>query len=72
MNWGQAADAAHARETVQPRLLIPEAHVPEPSLSSPPAAGVTKALLWLVIALMVVAIIYAVWIAIRNWSHIGV
>ena len=49
-----------------------EAHVPEPSLSSPPATGVTKALSLLVIALMVVAIIYATWIAIRNWSHIGV
>jgi hypothetical protein len=48
------------------------AHVPEPSLSSPPAAGVTKALSALVIALMLGAIIYATWIAIRNWSHIGV
>jgi hypothetical protein len=46
--------------------------VPEPSLSSPPAAGVTKALSALVIALMLGAIIYAAWIAIRNWSHIGV
>jgi NADH:ubiquinone oxidoreductase subunit 4 (subunit M) len=46
--------------------------MPEPSLPSPPASGVTKALSLVVIALMVVAIIYAAWIAIRNWSHIGV
>ena len=47
-------------------------HVPESSLSSPPAAGVTKALSVLVIALMLGSIIYAACIAIRNWSHIGV
>jgi hypothetical protein len=46
--------------------------VPEPGLSSPPAAGITKALAMLVIALMLGSIIYAAYIAIRNWSHIGV
>lgn len=48
------------------------ANVPEPSLSTPPAATVTRVLAGLVMSLMLVAIIYATWIAIRNWSHIGV
>lgn len=48
------------------------ADVSEPSHSSQPAAGVTKALAALVLVLMLVAIVYATWIAILNWSHIGV
>ena len=46
--------------------------VSEPGLSTPPAASLTKALAALVIVLMLVAIVYATWIAILNWSHIGV
>ena len=47
--------------------------MPEPSLSPPsPAAGLTRALSLLVLSLMLGSIIYAAWIAIRNWSHIGV
>ena len=46
--------------------------VSEPDLSSPPAASVTRPLAGLVIVLMLVAVVYATWIAIRNWSHIGV
>lgn len=46
--------------------------MPEPSRSTPPAATVTTALAGLVMSLMLVAIIYATWIVIRNWSHIGV
>lgn len=37
-----------------------------------PNAGLTKALSLLVIVLMLGSIVYATWIAIRNWSHIGV
>ncbi len=46
--------------------------MPDPSLSLPPAAGIIRALSLLMIALMVGAIIYATWIVIANWSHIGV
>jgi hypothetical protein len=46
--------------------------VSEPGISTPPAASLTKALAALVIVLMLVAIVYATWIAILNWSHIGV
>lgn len=63
---------AYAMRCGSDLLILRGADVPEPSLSSPPAAGVTKALAVLVIALMLVAIVYATWIAIRNWSHIGV
>jgi hypothetical protein len=37
-----------------------------------PGAGLTKALSLLMIALMLGSMVYAAWIAIRNWSHIGV
>jgi hypothetical protein len=37
-----------------------------------PGAGLTKALSLLIIALMLGSIAYAAWIAIRNWSHVGV
>lgn len=43
----------------------------EPSFS-PPAAALTRGLSLLVIALMVAAMVYAGWIVVRNWSHIGV
>lgn len=47
--------------------------MPEPSLSPPPPAqGLIKTLSLVVMALMLVSIVYAAWIAIRNWSHIGV
>lgn len=39
---------------------------------APPGAGLTKAVSLLMIALMLGAVAYAAWIAIRNWSHIGV
>lgn len=39
---------------------------------APPAAGLTKALSFLTIALMLGAIGYATWIVIQNWNHIGV
>lgn len=45
--------------------------VPEPS-ESPPAAGLTRILSLVMIALMLGSIIYAAWIALVNWSHIGV
>ena len=41
-------------------------------VEAPPGAGLTKALSLLVIVLMLGAIAYAAWTAIRNWSHIGV
>jgi hypothetical protein len=47
------------------------ADVPNHS-DAPPGAGLIKAVSLLTIALMLVAIAYAGWIAIRNWSHIGV
>jgi hypothetical protein len=39
---------------------------------TPPATALTRALSLLMIALMLVAIAYCSWIAIRNWSHISV
>lgn len=39
---------------------------------APRVAGLTKGLALLVLILMLVAIIYSTWIAIRNWAHIGV
>jgi len=39
---------------------------------APPGAGLTKALSLLMIALMLGAIGYAAWIAMRYWRHIGV
>lgn len=40
--------------------------------NAPPAAALTRALSLVIVALMLVAAVYATWIAIRNWSHIGV
>jgi hypothetical protein len=37
-----------------------------------PVAGVARALSWLIIALMIVAIAYASWIVIQNWNAISV
>jgi hypothetical protein len=45
--------------------------VPDPT-ARPPAAALTRALSWLTIALMALATVYALWMVIRNWSHIGV
>lgn len=42
----------------------PDAHAP--------AARLSRVLSLVVIALMVAAIAYSGWIALRNWSHIGV
>jgi hypothetical protein len=39
---------------------------------APPGASLTKALSLLMMALMLGAIGYAAWIAMRYWSHIGV
>jgi hypothetical protein len=39
---------------------------------APPGVGLTKAVCLLIIALMLGSIAYTAWIAIRNWSHIGV
>jgi hypothetical protein len=47
------------------------AKVPDPS-TQPPAAMLTRALAWLVIALIASASVYALWIVAQNWSHIGV
>jgi len=44
--------------------------VPDPN--SQPFAKVTRALSWLILALMAAAAVYALWMAARNWSHIGV
>lgn len=44
----------------------------DPTRSPVPAAGLGRALSLLVLALMVGSILFAAWIAIRNWSHIGV
>jgi hypothetical protein len=41
-------------------------------VAAPPDAGLTKALSLLVLVLMLGAIVYAGWIAIRYWSDIGV
>ena len=45
--------------------------MPAPNFS-PPATALTRALSLLMIALMLVAIVYSFWIAMRNWSHISV
>ena len=44
----------------------------ESGLYSAPGAGIAKALSLVMITLMVVAIVYATWVVIVNWSHIGV
>lgn len=41
-------------------------------IAVPPGAGLTKALSLVLIGLMLGAIAYAAWIAIRYWSDIGV
>ena len=38
----------------------------------PPGTGLTRALSVVMIVLMLGAIIYASWIVLRNWHHIGV
>lgn len=45
--------------------------MPEPS-QAPQPAGLMKGLALLVLILMLGAIIYSTWIAVRNWAHIGV
>ncbi|HEX3274263.1 MAG TPA: hypothetical protein VHR43_05355 [Gemmatimonadales bacterium] len=42
------------------------------SLESPPRAGLTRALSFLIIGLMLAAVCYAGWIAVRYWGDIGV
>lgn len=46
--------------------------VSEPGLESARGAGITKALSLVMIALIVVAVVYATWIVIVNWNYIGV
>lgn len=45
--------------------------MPEP-LPPRQAVRLTRALLLLMLLLMLAAIVYSTWIAIRNWTHIGV
>lgn len=44
----------------------------EPGLESARGAGIAKALSLVMIALIVVAVVYATWIVIVNWNYIGV
>lgn len=47
--------------------------MPDPSLPAPPpAVGLTRALSLAVIALMLGAIAYSLWIVILNWNYISV
>ncbi len=45
--------------------------MPEAS-KSPPAVVVTRTLSLVILVLMLVSILYAGWIVVVNWSHIGV
>ncbi len=45
--------------------------MPEPTIAHG-GTGLTRALTLLVLVLMLAAILYSGWIAIQNWSHIGV
>lgn len=71
---GVVAHAVPLRESVQPGPVTQGAHsMPDPSLPAPPpAAALTRVLSFVVIALMLGAIIYALWMVILNWSHISV
>jgi hypothetical protein len=46
-------------------------HIPEKEIVMPPSS-VERALCILVVAIMVIAVIYAAWISIGNFSRIGV
>jgi hypothetical protein len=50
------------------------AHVPDPSpgVSSGPSAPLARALAWIVFLVMAISLVYTGWIALVNYSHIGV